>query len=175
MLHPSISVEFSSIQGNGLFALDIIPMGTVIWELDDNHPKYSAAEFRKLPTEIQSLCYWGGDGFICIHDNGEYMNHSCDPNCWFQGDTVMVARRTIMPGEEVTYDYAMSDIVSSFHDGLTCLCHATGCRGRLQAHDILLPELQRLYAGHLPSWTVDFIRQQQVLQRVPEAYVEQSD
>jgi SET domain-containing protein len=163
MLHPSICVEFSSIHGRGLIARDIIPLGTVIWELDNNHTKYNEVELFQLPPEIRSLPYWVGTHYILVYDGSEYMNHSCDPNCWFQGDTTLIARRIILPSEEVTYDYATTEIDSILHQGLTCTCGTALCRGLLQTHDILMPELQELYAGHLPSWTVNFIRQQQLL------------
>lgn len=165
MLHPSVRVELSSIEGKGLIAQDVIPKDTIVWELDSNHTKYTRTELLKLPLEMQLLCYWAGDCYICVYDNSEYMNHSCDPNCWFLGDTMMVARRTILPREELTFEYATSEVDSSSHDYLTCLCHSDFCRGRLRTDDILMPELQRLYEGHLPSWTVDFIHQHQ-LERV---------
>jgi hypothetical protein len=42
------------------------------------------------------------------------MNHSCDPNTWFVGDTKMTARRDIEPEEELTYDYATTDTVGAW-------------------------------------------------------------
>lgn len=38
-----------------------------------------------------------------------FINHACQPNCWFQvvGTTIWIrASRFIEPGEELTYDYA---------------------------------------------------------------------
>ena len=45
------------------------------------------------------------------------MNHSCDPTCWFTDEDpeVMVACRDIQEGEEITYDYATSETINSFH------------------------------------------------------------
>src|SRR5579885_654780 len=36
----------------------------------------------------------------------DYMNHSCEPNCGVRGSVVVVARRDIQPGEELTFDTA---------------------------------------------------------------------
>jgi len=40
---------------------------------------------------------------------GDLVNHSCDPNCGLVGAVLVVAMRDIEPGEEITFDYAMSD------------------------------------------------------------------
>ena len=34
-----------------------------------------------------------------------FQNHSCDPTTWWVDDITLVARRDILPGEEITYDY----------------------------------------------------------------------
>jgi len=38
-----------------------------------------------------------------------FINHSCEPNVGFAGNTVLVAMRDISPGEELTSDYALFD------------------------------------------------------------------
>ena len=38
-----------------------------------------------------------------------FINHSCEPNVGFAGNTVLVAMRDISPGEELTTDYALFD------------------------------------------------------------------
>src|SRR5256885_12009282 len=39
----------------------------------------------------------------------EYFNHSCDPNTGLSGQSALVAMRDIEAGEEVCFDYAMSE------------------------------------------------------------------
>jgi SET domain-containing protein len=76
---------------------------------------------------------------------GDFVNHSCSPNAGLSGQTALVARCTIQPGEEICYDYAMSD--GSAYDEFACGCGSVLCRGRVTGHDWRLPELQERYAG----------------------------
>ncbi len=80
----------------------------------------------------------------------DYVNHSCDPNAGLSGQIALVALRRIEPGEEVTYDYAMSD--GSAYDEFHCLCGAENCRGRVRGDDWKLPELWRRYEGHFSPY-----------------------
>ena len=79
-------------------------------------------------------------------DVSNYMNHSCAPSCWFVsgGDEftgLMVAARDLVPGDEITYDYATSEDCELSPEW-QCLCGASDCRGRVTPHDWQLPQLQ---------------------------------
>lgn len=80
----------------------------------------------------------------------DYVNHSCEPNAGLSGQIALVALRRIEPGEEVTYDYAMSD--GSDYDAFRCLCGADACRGRVSGEDWKRPELWRRYEGHFSPY-----------------------
>ena len=64
-----------------------------------------------------------------------FINHSCCPNCtckMIEDDSrnkhiMIIAKRDILPGEEITYDYQFA--VES--EKLACLCGAPNCLGRL--------------------------------------------
>jgi hypothetical protein len=71
------------------------------------------------------------------------LNHSCDPNTWFDGDT-LVTRRPIDAGEELTYDYATGDTDVILY----CHCETYRCRQVVEGHDWQIPQLQQRYAGH---------------------------
>ena len=59
-----------------------------------------------------------------------FINHSCEPNVGFAGNTVLVATRDISPGEELTTDYALFDD----YDGMMpCRCGTPSCRARSAA------------------------------------------
>jgi hypothetical protein len=53
--------------------------------------------------------------------------------------------RDIKIGEEVCFDYAMSDTMA--YDEFNCLCGASTCRGKVGGNDWQRPELQKRYAG----------------------------
>ncbi|CAN0033614.1 unnamed protein product [Discosporangium mesarthrocarpum] len=66
---------------------------------------------------------------------GRFMNHCCDPNAIAKIVTVdthvkkivIIAKRDIKAGEEITYDYKFER-----EDGaLSCHCGATNCQGRM--------------------------------------------
>ncbi|KAJ1626094.1 hypothetical protein T492DRAFT_1035027 [Pavlovales sp. CCMP2436] len=104
----------------------------------------SLAEFNELPPE-QYAC-------VRTADISNYMNHSCDPACWFVQspdgfEGVMVARRALVPGDQLTFDYATSEdceIAGTW----ACSCGAPSCRGKVSPDDWQLEEVQSRYAGH---------------------------
>jgi hypothetical protein len=53
--------------------------------------------------------------------------------------------RDIKIGEEVCFDYAMSDTMP--YDEFNCGCGAVTCRGTVGGNDWQKPELQKRYAG----------------------------
>jgi hypothetical protein len=75
----------------------------------------------------------------------DFVNHSCNPNAGLVGQISLRAMRAIAPGEEICYDYAMSD--GSPYDEFVCGCGAPNCRGRIRGEDWRRPELQARYAG----------------------------
>jgi hypothetical protein len=80
-----------------------------------------------------------------LPEPGDFVNHSCDPNAGMTGQAGLVALRHIMPGEEVCFDYAMSD--GSSYDEFDCSCGSPVCRGRITGNDWMLPALQLRYSG----------------------------
>jgi hypothetical protein len=81
---------------------------------------------------------------------GDYVCHSCDPNAGLSGQIALLALRDIAPGEEVCYDYAMSD--GSDYDEFDCACGSSLCRGRITGDDWQRPELQARYAGYFSPY-----------------------
>jgi uncharacterized protein len=53
--------------------------------------------------------------------------------------------RDIKVGEEVCFDYAMSDTMP--YDEFECGCGQPTCRGNISGNDWQKPELQKRYAG----------------------------
>ena len=80
----------------------------------------------------------------------DFVNHCCDPNAGLSGQIGLVALRDMAPGEEVCFDYAMSD--GSPYDEFDCACNAPNCRGRVTGNDWARPELWERYAGHFSPY-----------------------
>jgi SET domain-containing protein len=67
-----------------------------------------------------------------------WINHSCDPNCEALESTRnrvwIYAKRTIRPGEELTYDYRLTlegPISQRTRKALRCKCRSARCRGTM--------------------------------------------
>jgi uncharacterized protein len=85
-----------------------------------------------------------------IPEVGDFVNHSCAPNAGLAGQMALVALRSIRAGEEVCYDYAMSD--GSDYDEFACSCGTSMCRGKVTGRDWRLSELQERYEGHFSPY-----------------------
>jgi hypothetical protein len=85
-----------------------------------------------------------------VEGAGDWFNHSCEPNAGLRGQLSLVAMRTIESGEEVCYDYAMSD--GSAYDEFTCACGSPLCRRDVTGDDWRRPELWARYQGHFSPY-----------------------
>lgn len=101
---------------------------------------------RLLTIQVEEDLYLvsGRDG------PADWVNHSCDPNCGLRGQIALVALRRLEPGEEVCFDYAMSD--GTPYDQFDCGCGAALCRGRITGEDWRKPELWKRYRGHFTPY-----------------------
>lgn len=99
-------------------------------------------EARKGRPKVRGYPVQIGPGIVRDARNPiRCINHSCEPNCGlrlrggvhgFEGLVWVVARRDIRLGEQVTFDYAMSQRRDDFTldpPGTMCHCHTALCRG----------------------------------------------
>ena len=150
-LHPDVEVRHSPIEGYGLFAAAPIPAGTVVSRIGGR--LVSGAELRRLFADpdqsyVDTITV-AEDTHLVLpprRDNG-YGNHSCDPNLWWIGPYELAARRDLVPGEELTNDYATSTADPAFT--MQCDCRAPLCRGTVTGDDWQRPELRERYGRPL--------------------------
>lgn len=81
---------------------------------------------------------------------GDFINHSCAPNAGLSGQSALVARHVIHAGEEICYDYAMSD--GSPYDEFDCTCSTPDCRGRITGNDWMIADLQERYLTYFSPY-----------------------
>lgn len=133
--------------GMGIFAREPIPAGTLMCLFGGDVLTY--AQFQTLnDLERRYSIQIGDDQFMVSRlpaGPGDFVNHNCDPNAGIQGQIGLVAMRDIAAGEEICFDYAMSDSLP--YDEFTCGCGTSTCRGKVTGNDWQLPELQQRYAG----------------------------
>jgi hypothetical protein len=90
---------------------------------------------------------------------GDFFNHSCSPNAGISGQIALVALRDIAPGEEICYDYAMTD--GSPYDEFECRCGEPICRHRITGDDWRRPDLWARYGDHFSPYLLRRIRRLQ--------------
>lgn len=113
-----------------------------------------AADLDLLPAEIRMhTVQVEEDLYLSSHEPDEppdFINHSCAPNSGLDGQIAIVAMQRILPGEEVTIDYAMCD--GSPYDEFDCQCGAPSCRGRITGEDWRIATLWERYAGYFSPY-----------------------
>ena len=155
MLHPLIQVSQSNvIEGKGLVTTGFIARGEVVSKLETGQRTYRIAYILGLSQEQQDAymhyCYQcDEENVVCEDGDEKYMNHSCDANtCWLDDETI-IASRDIQAGEELTYDYATTDVDIPFQ--MDCECGSNNCRGTISNEDYLIPEWQARFGEFLPG------------------------
>ncbi len=153
---PKIEPRESKI-GKGLFTKEKILKDELIID-------FSAGPGRILPIgdEESYLFNEGYDYMIQAGENelfaatnsseleeADFINHSCDPNCGIKGSLKIVATRDIEPGEEITFDYAMSE---STQYSIDCKCGSSNCRKKITGNDWKILELQEKYKGYFSDY-----------------------
>lgn len=116
MLTVRTMVAPSQVEGEGLYAAEFIPKGSVVsrW-VEGSDRTFSNDYVESLPPEDQNgfkeSASWDGESWFLSGDDAVYFNHSKSPNVrvvmgrgspstWDR-----VAVRDIQPGEELTMDY----------------------------------------------------------------------
>lgn len=133
--------------GNGIFAQEPLKKGELLAVFGGVVYEWDA--FIHLPERERSLCIQVEDNHFLVPrpiGDGDYVNHCCNPNAGLSGQIALVAMRDIQPGEEICFDYAMSD--TRPYDEFPCDCGAPNCRHYVTGLDWQLPELQKRYAGY---------------------------
>lgn len=155
----------------GLFANEPIAKGEIIYFEDDETHYWdevvlTVEELAELREEEFRVfwCYGTQRGInqfsgpltfdSVTKDIGYFMNHSCDPTCWYIHDEAMEARRDIDAGDEITYDYSTSDIHRQYFE---CGCGAPNCRKRITEIDWRL--MKSVYGDHYLNYINELEKQ----------------
>lgn len=156
---PKARVRRSGIDQKGVFAVMPICKGEVIcvWGGYIITQKEFGRLAKKSFRKIEDYATVVAEGFYLVSskkgglEDDDFFNHSCEPNAGMSGQIMMVAMRRIRAGEEITYDYCMTD--AGFDYSFDCACGKKLCRKRVSANDWKRPELQKRYKGYF-SWHI---------------------
>jgi uncharacterized protein len=137
--------------GRGLFAREKILRGDLLVVfagsvLEGEELAALSPDQRRLVLQVDENHYLLSE----VEGWADWVNHCCEPNAGLRGQVTLVAMRDIEAGEEICYDYAMSD--GSAYDGFECRCGRASCRGRVTGDDWMLEELWERYRGHFSPY-----------------------
>ena len=152
-LASGLEIQDHSKSGRGVFATRPFATGELLamwggWII-------STAELNRLSNKERTFAVQVEEDLYLVTPrakvgSADFINHSCDPNAGLSGAISVVAMRPIFPGEEVCYDYAMTD--SNPDLGFSCRCAASTCRGKVTGDDWRLPELRVGYEGYFSPY-----------------------
>ena len=158
-ISKKVKVKRSGINRRGVFAVKPITCGEIlcVWGGFIITQKEFCELSRKRFKNIDDYATKIADGFYLVSckegglEDDDFFNHSCNPNAGIKGHLLMVALRDIAAGEEVTYDYCMTD--ADFDYSFSCSCGSSHCRKKITTSDWKMPSLQKKYKGYF-SWHV---------------------
>ncbi len=85
----------------------------------------------------------GENLYIDLEEPGRSINHSCAPNSGVIENRILIAIRSIQPGEEISLDY--STTMGDGHWTMICACGNASCRGVIRDFEYLDQELRQSY------------------------------
>ncbi|MBX7143637.1 MAG: SET domain-containing protein-lysine N-methyltransferase [Oligoflexia bacterium] len=155
--------RISKFNGFGIFANSEIHPSEVIavWA----GSIFDMQKLADLPPQRRANCVQIGLDSYLVPDAlsaADYVNHSCSPNAGILGDRTLVAMWRISPGQEICYDYAMTD--TSNYDEFSCRCGSSECRKHVTGLDWKRSELRSRYQGYFS----DYIKQMIALESKPK-------
>lgn len=156
-ISPKVEVRTSKINKSGMFAKELIHKGEIVY-VKGGHVITRDELFSS--SVINSYLPISDEYYIGALSAEEeaviklYNNHSCDPNCGMHGEITFIAIRDILPGEELTIDYAFID---NEDYSFECHCGSTKCRHIITGYDWKIPSLQQKYYPYFSQYLKDKI------------------
>jgi hypothetical protein len=143
-----IYVGKSKIAGRGLFAKRSIKKGEIVFIMKGDIMKLNPRNRDKIFSN-PNVVGIDKDTWINPRPPYVYINHSCDPTVGVRGRVTYVALRDISKGEEITFDYSISEDSSWY---MRCNCGSKNCRKVIRSIRFLPPEFFKKYLSAFPTY-----------------------
>jgi hypothetical protein len=157
-LTPKAQMRQTPGKGSGSFVIEKINKGEVVASFggfvvgQQDLKDYSTDRVaRSLQLDEANYLLSGP-----VPESGDMINHSCEPNCGAFGTSSVIAMTDIEIGEELTFDYAMTD--SSQYDEFKCFCGKENCREKITGKDWQDPIFQSKYNNFFSSFVTKLIK-----------------
>ena len=151
MDNPKVRIRNTRKYGKGVFATKAIRKGEVIAAFDG--PIYDY-DYEPWTEDMYNHAIQFGPRIWRDSDGlARYINHSCDPNCGIKDLFKVVAMRAIKPGEQISWDYEMTE--KNPHWKMKCKCGTDICRGTIGNYKNMPRHIRKKYAGYISDWLVN--------------------
>lgn len=168
-VNPKIVIRNAGEKGIGSFVSEpvakdeilIVQGGRILPSVMLDTPEYEPYAYHCF--QIEREMYICPIDLVREHADGVFnVNHSCEPTAGFRGQITLVSMRDLEAGEEVTFDYAMTDVGTAEEgwEDMTCLCGTPSCRSAITGRDWQLPKLQERYRGYFSPYVERLITKQ---------------
>jgi hypothetical protein len=155
-IHPTLRLRRHGQFGSaGLFLSVDLPKGTtvVFW----SGRIVSEQEMLSLGDDEDAYTLQVGENLYQVpiqprlREPADFTNSSCEPNCGFSSPVSLVTMRDMKAGQEVLFDYAMSES-NEKHGVFKCHCGSPLCRGVFTGADWKNPVIQDRYFGYFSPY-----------------------
>lgn len=158
-----IALSKSKIEGQGCVAKVDITAGEIICQMlgevisiPELQRRYTLGMERLGdPLQIAERLY------LDMESPYVFINHSCQPNAYVRDSATLTALKNIRAGEEITFDYSMTEWTAEEFGGAegwkmhNCRCGSANCRGTITSFPLLPMALQETYVKN--HWVQNFI------------------
>ncbi|MES3031302.1 MAG: SET domain-containing protein [Patescibacteria group bacterium] len=148
MDNPKVTVKETGKFGKGVFAHEKILKGEVIAEFDGEIYGWDderwSQELYDHVVQFEEKKWRDSKGIA------RWINHSCNPNCGIKELFKVTAMRDIEPGEEITWDYEMTEKHPWWR--MKCECGSTLCRKEIGNFDAMPQNIRERYRGYISEW-----------------------
>lgn len=153
-INPKIARGESLAHGAGAFATEAIDKGELIVIFTGTVTDASETDFDDYHLQVGEARYIGPSGEL-----DDLVNHSCEPNSGFSPQSqnevpILIARRDIAAGEEITMDYN-AVIDEAGWPGFACGCGASSCNGMVRS----FRDLSDVKKQALKPWVLPYLRE----------------
>jgi len=157
-LTPKAQMRATPGKGSGSFAISKISKGEIVASFGGN--VINQIELvNYLADRVSRSLQLNSDTYLLsgnTPEDGDMINHSCEPNCGMAGTSSVQALSDIESGEELSFDYTMSD--SSQYDEFNCACGKEKCREKITGMDWQKKDLQAKYSNYFSAYIESLIK-----------------
>ncbi len=145
-----VKLEENGKFGKGIFAIEHINKGEVIASFDGEI--YGWDDDRWTDELYDHVIQFEERKWRDSNGIARWINHSCEPNCGIKNLFDVVAMRDIEAGEEITWDYEMTEKNPWWR--MNCKCGTKSCRMVIGNYDNMPEIIRQKYAGYISEWLV---------------------